>query len=282
METAAETLVRRVGVKRMHASHSERLIDTVAVEEPLAMRLRYWFKEARHTENLAVTMRTPGNDRELAAGFLYSEGLVRDGRDIEEMRAIGSEDSNELLIELSKEADLEIWRAARATVVSSSCGVCGKRSIEALEARSRIDADDGFTVTASLINRLPALLNASQTGFVQTGGLHAAALVAPGDDARIEAVFEDIGRHNALDKVLGSCLLKGQLPLSRRILFLSSRSSFELVQKAATAGAPILATIGSPSTLAVDSARRFGLTLIGFVRSERFNIYSGEWRINSK
>ena len=282
MQTVEGTLVRRVGVRRVHLSHSERLIDTVAVEEPLEMRLRYWFKDAQHTENLAVTMRTPGQDRELAAGFLYSEGLVREQSDIEEIRVLGSGESNELLIELSKNADLEMWRASRATAVNSSCGVCGKRSIESLEARSRIEANDDFRVSAAWVNRWPALLNANQTGFAQTGGLHAAALVTPGEDPRLEAVFEDIGRHNALDKVLGWCLLKGQLPLRRRVLFLSSRSSFELVQKAATAGAPVLATIGSPSTLAVDSARRFGLTLVGFVRSDRFNIYSGEWRINSK
>ncbi len=271
--------VRRVSVRRVERLESQRLTDMVAVEEPLEIRIRYWFKDTPRTESLVVTMRTPGHDRELAAGFLHSEGVVKTHRDIAEIRTLGSEPSNEILVELIKEADFEAWRMARANFVNSSCGICGKRTLESIDVPTRAAADDAFSVSASLLHKLPALLAQAQKGFAQTGGLHAAALLSAGGDIELGAVFEDIGRHNALDKLIGSCLLRGSVPLSDRILFLSSRSSFELVQKAALAGAPMLATVGSPSSLAIESAQRYGLTLIGFVRNERFNIYSGDWRI---
>ncbi len=273
--------MRRVDIKRVKGFHSERFTDTVAVEEPLEILLRYWLKDIQITEILALTMRTPGHDWELALGFLYSEGIVRGRSDISDVRTLGGEGSNEILVELSREADVEIWRASRATFVNSSCGVCGKRSIDALQALSRISSADDFSVDAALINELPTLLGQAQEGFPLTGGLHAAALVDVADGPKTQAVFEDIGRHNALDKLIGSRLRLDEIPISRRLLFLSSRSSFELVQKAASAGIPVLATIGGPSSLAIDSARKYGLTLVGFVRTGRFNVYSGEWRINS-
>lgn len=279
---SAAPLVKQVSVKRIAAHRSERFIDTVAVEEPLEIRLQYWFKGARLTESLALTMRTPGHDRELAAGFLYSEGVIQGRQEISDMRSLGGEGSNELLVELSDEVDVEMWRMSRATFVNSSCGVCGKRSVEALQSRCRIAADEGFSIGAALINELPSKLSQAQKGFAQTGGLHAAAVFDSKAQIVEGAVFEDIGRHNALDKLIGSRLLQGETPLTGRILFLSSRSSFELVQKAATVGAPVLATVGSPSSLAIESAREYGLTLLGFVRNERFNAYSGEWRIKSE
>ena len=277
MEAATSSLVRKFTVKRVDKSGRERLTDTVAAEEPLAIRLRYWFKGAQTTESLALTMRTPGQDRELALGFLYSEGMIRTDGDIVDVRMLGGEESNEILVEVSAEVDVDVWRMSRATFVNSSCGVCGKRSLESVGQTTRTQADDGFTVQAGLIHELPELLRNSQIGFAQTGGLHGSALIDA--DGQTKAGFEDIGRHNALDKLVGWSLLQQQLPLSGHILFLSSRSSFELVQKASIAGASVLATVGGPSSLAVESARRCGLTLIGFVRNERFNIYSGEWRI---
>ncbi|MBV8865695.1 MAG: formate dehydrogenase accessory sulfurtransferase FdhD [Acidobacteriaceae bacterium] len=268
-----------MSIKCVAPSHWERLVDRVAVEEPLDIHLQHWFKGVRVTENLALMMRTPGNDRELAAGFLFSEGIIQSREEIQEMRSLGGEGSNELLVELSDEVDVEIWRMSRAAFVNSSCGVCGKRSIEALHRQSRIAPDDKFLIDAVVFNELPNKLSQAQKGFAQTGGLHAAALVDGVGHIIEDAVFEDIGRHNALDKLIGSRVLKGETCLAECVLFLSSRSSFELVQKAAAAGVPVLATVGSPSSLSIESARSCGLTLLGFVRNNRFNIYAGEWRI---
>jgi FdhD protein len=183
-----------------------------------------------------------------------------------------------MLAELSKGVDFDAWRLARNGLVSSSCGVCGKRSREALASEPSFVSDESLPIDASLIEKLPALLREHQRGFTQTGGLHAAALIT--SEGVVEAVFEDIGRHNALDKVLGWSVLNNRIPLRGRILFLSSRSSFELIQKAAMAGAPLLATVGGPSSLAIETAREWGITLIGFVRDARFNVYSGDGRLN--
>jgi len=271
--------VRRMNVKRIGRSAPERVLDDVPVEEPLSIRVAYWFKDMMHTENFAVTMRTPGHDRELAAGLLFAEGIVQQARDLLELRVLGGAPSNEILAVLAKEVDFESWRAARSSLLTSSCGVCGKRSREAIAQAHPLSGYDRFVVNASLVETLPALLSEWQLGFQATGGLHAAALATA--DGAIEAVFEDIGRHNALDKLIGWALLNGALPWYDRIVFLTSRGSFELVQKVAAAGAPVLATVGGPSSLAVETARDCQMTLIGFVRDARFNIYSGDWRIHS-
>lgn len=243
------------------------------------MRVSYWFKDVQMTQSLAVTMRTPGHDRELAAGFLLSEGVIRDREDLSELRSLGAHSLNELVAELSREVDFEGWKLTRSSIVNSSCGICGKRTREAISSYIPRPINGTLRVDRSLIARLPELLRERQEGFAKTGGLHAAALVNAAGE--IEAVFEDIGRHNALDKLIGDCVLNNRIPLQNRLLFLSSRSSFELVQKAIMAGASILATVGGPSSLAIETAREHSLTLIGFIRSGRFNIYSGEWRINS-
>lgn len=270
-------MMRRIRMEQVEGEQRAGTTDQAAVEEPLGIRIEYWYKDARRTESLALTMRTPGNDRELVAGFLYSEGVIDSREHVREMRALGGEESNEVLVELRAGVDVEVWRTARATILNSSCGVCGKRNLEALNGMPRVL--DEFRVEAGVIHGLPEALRERQRGFVQTGGLHAAALAA--DSGEILAVFEDIGRHNALDKLIGSRVLAGEIPLAQHILFLSSRSSFELVQKAARAGVPVLATVGSPSTLAIEAAEQSGLTLIGFVREQRFNIYSGFGRVHS-
>jgi FdhD protein len=223
-------------------------------------------------------MRTPGHDRALVAGLLLSEGVIRGSEDLSALRPLGSEPSNEILAELSRGVDFEAWRVARNGFVSSSCGVCGKRSREALPPAPVSVGEDNLRIDAAFIEKLPNLLIEKQQGFAQTGGLHAAALVTR--EGVVEAVFEDIGRHNALDKLLGWSVLNNGIPLRDHILFLSSRSSFELIQKAAMAGAPLLATVGGPSSLAIETARAQGITLVGFVREARFNVYSGDWRIN--
>jgi FdhD protein len=278
MEVIPPELVRRFDVRRIQNSRSERILDTVAAEEPLEIWVTYWLKASRKTTSIAVTMRTPGHDRELAAGFLSSEGIIRSKQELLEIRTLGLEPSNEILVELSRDADVEVSRLARHGFVSSSCGVCGKRSREMIAQEAPARSGDDFCIDASLIEKLPALLQQGQRGFAQTGGLHAAACITA--EGHIAATFEDIGRHNALDKLTGWGLLNDRIPLRDCILFLSSRSSFELIQKTAMAGAPILATVGGPSSLAIETARDHGITLIGFVREGRFNVYSGEWRIH--
>ena len=257
----------------------ERLIDLVAPEEPLDIRISYRVKDAQFTESIALTMRTPGHERELTAGLLLAEGVIEKAGDLTALRFLGSENRNEILAELAPGVDVEIWRLRRNTLLSSSCGVCGKVSREQIAPMVQ-NQGSGGTVSAELIFSLPRLLQSHQEGFAQTGGLHAAALI--NENGTLEQVFEDIGRHNALDKVLGWCLLNDSLPVGNRILFLSSRSSFELVQKTAMAGGFILATVGGPSSLAIETARALGITLVGFVRDGRCNVYSGEWRIHSK
>ena len=271
--------VRRFSIKRVEAGQAARILDDVAAEEPLGVHIRYWFKDTQLTESLAVTMRTPGHDRELVAGFLLSEGIIRSGSDLADLRALGADPSNEIVAELSRYVDFEAWRVARTSVMNSSCGLCGKHSLEAVRIQLPRALDGNIMrIDTATISELPERLRNRQTGFAKTGGLHAAALV--NSTGEIDAVFEDIGRHNALDKVIGDAVLRAELPV-RGYFFLSSRGSFELVQKAAMAGAPILATVGGPSSLAIEAARDYGLTLIGFVRDRHFNVYSGEWRVNS-
>ena len=278
MSDPNEPLVRRFDVKRISGHGSERIIDVIAAEEPLSIHISYSLKDALRTESLALTMRTPGNDHELAAGVLLSEGIVRTREDIAEVRNLGPDPCNEVMVALAPAVDVETWRLSRNTFVSASCGVCGKRSRDALAQQIPQRSADRFQMAAAVIDQLPDKLREWQSGFAQTGGLHAAALVNSAGE--IEQVFEDIGRHNALDKLLGWALLNGRIPLSNSVLFLSSRSSFELVQKAALAGAPVLATVGGPSSLAIEAAREFGITLLGFVRGGRVNVYSGDWRIH--
>jgi FdhD protein len=266
----------------MAGDRRERLVDNVAVEEPLEIRISYWFKESKVVQSLAVTMRTPGHDRELAAGFLFSEGIITTREQLVNLRPLGGDDSDEIIAELYRDVDVESWRLSRHSFVSSSCGVCGKRSREAIaesvpEAAGRFGGDE-VRVRASAIWKLPEHLRDHQAVFARTGGLHAAALFTT--EGAFELSFEDIGRHNALDKLIGHCVLNNHIPLENKILFMSSRSSFELVQKSVVAGISVLATVGSPSSLAIETARDCGLTLIGFVRDDHFNIYSGEWRIN--
>jgi FdhD protein len=271
-------MTRAFNIRRVTGRDTERLMDHVAEEEPLAILVTHWRKDACVTESLAVTMRTPGHDKELAAGLLLSEGVIRRREDLTAVRTLGAEPSNEVLVELAQGVDFAEWRASRNGFVSSSCGVCGKRTRESVNQDIPPVEADQFQVAARIIHYLPAALRLRQKGFAETGGLHAAALVT--GSGEIIAVFEDIGRHNALDKLIGWAALHGHTPLRERIVFLSSRGSFELVQKAAMAGAPMLATVGGPSSLATETARDLQMTLIGFVRNERFNVYAGEWRIS--
>jgi len=244
----------------------------------LSIRIQYRRKDAAVTESLAVTMRTPGADRELAVGLLLSEGVISSAADVVEVRALGLEPSNEILVELASHVDFEAWRQRRNGFVSSSCGICGKASMEQIEQTAPVVTQGDWRVTAEFIYALPDLLQAHQTTFHQTGGVHAAALISL--DGNIQSLFEDIGRHNALDKVLGQATLADRIPLREHLIFMSSRSSFELIQKAAMGGVQMLASVGGPSSLAIETARCLGMTLICFVRDKRFNVYSGDWRLD--
>lgn len=254
--------------------------DTLSVEEPLEIRLG--------GEPFVVTMRTPGHDVELAAGFLLSEGIVRDGADVRSAIHCGGPGSggtentyNVLDLTLGPGARRPDEVAARRFAVTSACGVCGTASIDAVERVSAFDlADDAMRVPAPWLLGLPDRLRAGQEAFERTGGVHAAALFDSATDDLL-VVREDVGRHNAVDKVLGWALLQGRLPLRGVVLQVSGRASFELVQKAAMAGVPLLSAVSAPSSLAVDLAERSGLTLAGFVRGSGMNLYAHPERVRT-
>ena len=259
--------------------------DLLAVEEPLEIRIGFVSKGARMHQSISITMRTPGDDFALAAGFLFTESIISSADQIEGIRhcgkpAPGSELRNTVRVDLQSDVTVDLKRLERHFYTSSSCGVCGKTSIEALQMKACPVLRPGHPLVAtSIIHQLPETLRTVQSVFDSTGGLHAAALF---DRAgKLIAVCEDVGRHNALDKVIGKMMLERQVPLHDGVLLVSGRASFELVQKALMAGIPMLAAVGAPSSLAVQLAGEFGLTLLGFVRDGRFNIYTGESRIRA-
>jgi FdhD protein len=249
--------------------------DRLATEEPMEIRIEEPGAEQR---NVAVTMRTPGHDFELAVGFLFTEGLIAGRDDVSTVRycAVEREEQHYNVVSVTVTRRLAEFEGQRNFYATSSCGVCGKASLEAIEVHCA-PIPDGPVVAPAVLTALPDELRRAQSVFDRTGGLHAAALFEP--SGRLILSREDVGRHNAVDKVIGSELLAGHLPLSERILLVSGRASFEIVQKAATAGIPIVCAVSAPSSLAVDAARRFGLTLAGFLRDQRFNVYTRPDRI---
>ena len=259
--------------------------DQLAAEEPLEIRLGYAVEGQRTHRTLAVTMRTPGHDEELAAGFLLSEGIIHAKRDLLGIRPCPDvrkpeEAGNVVRAELAGHVPVDFEGLERHFYTSSSCGVCGKTSIAAVRnASCPAPPAAGPLVAPATIHALPDKLRAAQAGFAHTGGQHAAALFSV--DGELLALREDVGRHNALDKLLGAALLAGHLPLQQHVLLLSGRASFELVQKAAAAGLGLVAAVGAPSTLAVQAADEFGITLLGFVRQQRFNSYCHAWRVQA-
>lgn len=256
----------------------ERKHDYLAVEEPLEIRIGEY--------PLTVTMRTPGHDAELAAGFVSTEGLVSKRADIlkitagEELTGDGSATAdrrNVVLVELAHSAAFDPEKMRRNFFAASSCGICGKASIDAIRSRALRAPNRDFRLDPEILIRLPDSVRAKQAAFGRTGGLHAAALI---DDAgNVLVVREDIGRHNAVDKVIGWALLEKRVPLPQSILFVSGRGGFEIVQKAIVAGVPVVACVSAPSSLAVRLARELQLTLVGFLRRRRFVIYAGENRL---
>jgi len=257
--------------------------DVVATEEPLEIRLGYFRPGGEHAEqSISVTMRTPGKDLELAVGFLYTEGIVRGPEDVLSVGPCGPPAADGLVnvvrVELARGVEVDLDRLERHFYTSSSCGVCGKSSLEAVAVQGRYDLHAAeLEVGRAAVGGLPDALRAQQDVFERTGGLHASGLFDA--SGRIVLVREDVGRHNALDKLIGSRLMANALPLTRFGIVVSGRASFELMQKAMMAGCPLLAAVGAPSSLAVQLAEEFGMTLVGFLKEDRFNIYARPDRI---
>jgi len=273
-KTEARVLAVENGVMRAR-------FDQVATEEPLEIRLVL----RGQTRTVAVTMRTPGADFELAAGFLYGEGVIKNRDEVRGItycvdRSVEAEQRYNIVnVELSRDALPDLAPLERHFLTTSACGVCGKANLEALRLRGVPPLSDGPSVSPAIITALPDRLRSEQGIFQSTGGLHAAALFD--ETGQLLAIREDVGRHNAVDKLIGWALLNGELPLRDRVVLVSGRSSYEILQKSLTAGLSIVCAISAPSSLAVALAREFGITLIGFLRGSRFNVYSGEHRIAS-
>ena len=269
-----------VPIRRTGPQGSVTAEDSVAVEDPLEIRVAWPDSVAGQIErSIAVTMRTPGNDAELALGFLFSEGIVRSMDAVTKVRT-GAEDAwqNRVVVELRSDPQLDSTRMERNFYVTSSCGVCGKASLDAVRTVSLFPPGTlAGRVSVGTMLALPKQMESLQKVFNGTGSIHAAAIF--GTDGRVDHVFEDVGRHNALDKLLGDRFRAGRLPLNDCGILVSGRASFELVQKARMAGCPLLAAVGAPSSLAIELAWDADITLVGFLRDGRFNVYSCPARI---
>lgn len=262
-----------LSIERWQAGRCEQRDDRLVAEEPLEIVISYGMPRQR--QSLAVTMRTPGHDSDLALGFLCTEGIIGHAGQVVSQQHLGD---NRLLLELATELPYDPAGRQRNFFASSSCGICGKASLEAVETLSCYYPRPGWPrVAASVLTGLPRQLATAQSLFQETGGIHAAALFTAGGEAVL--VREDVGRHNAVDKVIGAVLRAGGLPLTEHLLLVSGRAGFELVQKAAMAGLPLLAAIGAPSAAAVALAEQSGMTLVGFLRPDRFNLYCGGERL---
>lgn len=292
--------IKSFEIKKFNQNGVTETPDLVVIEEPLEIRLGFGKEEERQQRSISVTMRTPtGHDFELALGFLFTEGIITSFDDILSIHyctdAGRQAEQNIVRVELKPNIDVDLQSLERHFYATSSCGICGKASIEAIEQKCPILPKTDFKVSAEFIKTLPKILEKNQVFFKHTGGLHAATLLTPPalkgsnrkgyvDNARSRLeqsdvsvgrhCYEDIGRHNALDKVIGAALRQNLLPLSDVVLIMSSRASFELIQKAAMAGISIMACVGSPSSLAIETAQALGITLIGFLREESFNVYT--------
>ncbi len=282
--------MRRWLIRQVGANAVRTLADTVVTEEPLEIRLAFEQAGQLVVLPLAVTMRTPGNDFELVAGFLYTEGLIDGPEAISRMSYCAPRDAQEyniVQVRLSTAVRFDPQRLSRHFYMTSSCGVCGKAAIEAIFVQGHPTLPrDGPKMTAESIYTLPKRLQEAQALFQRTGGLHAAALfelqergAAQAQSLPLRWLREDVGRHNSVDKVVGAALLARKLPLSRTCLMVSGRAGFEIAQKALRAGIPILIAMGAPSSLTLELARAAGMTVIGFLREQRFNVYTAPWRI---
>jgi FdhD protein len=265
--------IARLPVQKIAGDSHRETFDPVAIEEPLEIRIQYGPAGRRQEQTLSVTMRTPGNDEELALGWLYTEGIIPAPEKVFPTRST----PNTITIDLPEGRVPDLSRSQRHSYTSSSCGVCGKTSLESLQTDIPETTDSGLSIPAAILYTLPDLLREGQDIFDATGGIHAAGLFTK--EGHLLAIREDIGRHNALDKLIGHSL-RYHLHLETSLLLLSGRACFELIQKAAMAGIRIVAAVGPPSSLAIRHAEDAGITLVGFLRQQRFNIYSRPDRIH--
>jgi len=275
--------VKNTAIKKITGSGIESKPDLLAVEEPLEIRIGFGSLSDRQQKSLSVTMRTPGHDFELAVGFLFTEGIINHFNQVESIKYCedgGKQEQkeNSVRVELKPEVQIDFTKLQRHFYTTSSCGVCGKTSIDAVKVSCSVQPDL-FKIQSSIIHTLPQHLRVAQNVFEYTGGLHASALFDA--QGNLTLLREDVGRHNALDKIIGAILFRQDTLFSNCILVVSGRASFELVQKAAVAGIPVLAAVGAPSSLAVQLAKEVNMTLLGFVRDQRFNIYCGENRVTA-
>lgn len=275
--------VNSVNITRITNNQPEQTLDLLAVEEPMEIRLGFGPIDARQQKSVSVTMRTPGNDFELALGFLFTEGIIQNPTDVYKIQYCNELNNKENIenivrVELNPNLDIDLSKLQRNFYTTSSCGVCGKESIEAIKTNCMVQQLDLiFKINPQTITQLPDKLRAQQSVFEHTGGIHACALF----DAlgNLLLLREDVGRHNALDKLIGAAINSPTIQLNKTVLLLSGRASFELLQKAAMAGIPVVCAVGAPSSLAVQTAQSFNITLVGFLRNQRFNIYSTPQRI---
>lgn len=289
-----------IPARRFNGSSSEAIDEIVAIEEPLEIQLAFGDARQRQIKSISVTMRTPGHDEQLALGFLLTEGVIRDSAEVDKVVASARiSDSpaafaaasstaanaghampltgNAVRVELCSGVSVNTSALQRNFYTTSSCGVCGKASLLALRSVCPPRFKNDFVISAQILYDLPSRLRRAQRLFEDTGGIHAAGLF---DAAGVlDSVFEDVGRHNAVDKLIGAAILQDRLPLRDRLLVLSGRASFELLQKAVMAGLPMVASVGAPSSLAVAVAQEFDVTLVGFLRDRHFNVYHGHERV---
>lgn len=281
-----------VAVERVDGLQASQVEETLAVEEPLEIQLVHGPRNARALKSISVTMRTPGDDFDLAAGFLMTEGVVRDANDIEQITYAAAKAEtaaetdqpreralpyrpgrNTVRVELATDVVVSLANLERNFYTTSSCGICGKASLTALQTVCPPRMRNTFTMDAETLYALPARLREAQSVFNRTGGLHGAGLFTA--EGKLLAMREDVGRHNAVDKLLGAEFLADRTPLRENLLLLSGRASFELLQKALMAGVSMVAAVGAPSSLAVEVASEFDIILVGFLRDDHFNIYHG-------
>ena len=273
----------KYNVSKIKSSKEEVIKDSVSVEEPLEMRLKYKKDGKLETQNISITMRTPGNDEDLIRGFLFNERIIENMNEIDNVQHIGDPVGdynlhNTIEATINKTDNLDIGKLKRNFVTNSSCGVCGKTSLDSIEVLKNDKLDLSFPkIKEDIILKSPSLLMNEQSEFAKTGGIHASALI---DEAgKVIATREDVGRHNALDKLLGHSIQNGLLDPKVQFIACSGRLNFELVQKGLMANIGIMAGVGAPTSLAVDLAKRFDMTLLGFVKESGFNIYSNKYRI---
>lgn len=277
MDQSKSVAIKSLPVKKVNGRISSPISDRLSVEEPLEIRVGYGSSGQRCQKNISVTMRTPGNDLDLAIGFLFTEGIIFSYNDVKDAYHINMDCSlqqqNIIQIELAEDFAPRLTQVDRNFYTTSSCGVCGKGSIQSIRTTVPFQHVNKpkAELTTDVLYQLPGKLGAVQSNFSITGGIHASGLFTINGELLI--MREDVGRHNALDKLIGSAMQSMLLPLNKHILVLSGRASFELIQKAAMAGVSIVAAIGAPSSLAVDLAKEFDITLLGFLKENRFNIY---------